>query len=352
MHDNHEAIWKQITLFLITLGILIVCALILYPFFLAIVGAIVLAVVTRHPYDWISSKIENRSAAAALALVLVTLAVIIPTFFLGQELAKQAFSAVAYMRSDTTQQKITGFIPSHPTLAAHIQTVTDSIDLNNAARATAAYLGAQFASLLGNSVRVITQLVVMIFILFFLFRDRDFALKTLRSLLPLSDDETDNLLDRVGDTILATALGRVAIAGIQGILAGLAFWVLGIPAAVLWAFTTLVLAMIPGFGAFLVWGPIALYLGLTGHWGKAALLALWGGVVVSTIDNILYPILAGTRLRAHTVTILISILGGVVVFGVSGIILGPITFTVAATLLGFWRARTTTPTLDTPTPSP
>ena len=96
-----------------------------------------------------------------------------------------------------------------------------------------------------------------------------------------------------------------------------------------------------GLGVWtLVWAPIAVYLGLSGHWGKAALLALWGGVIVSTIDNILYPLLVGSRLRSHPVAILLSIIGGVALFGIPGIILGPVTFTVATTLLEIWRART------------
>jgi predicted PurR-regulated permease PerM len=98
--------------------------------------------------------------------------------------------------------------------------------------------------------------------------------------------------------------------------------------------------MIPAFGSFLVWGPVAIYLGLNGHLGKAALLAIWGGLIVSTIDNILYPILIGSHLRAHTVTILLSILGGIALFGPIGIVLGPVLFTVATTLLDIWRTRT------------
>jgi predicted PurR-regulated permease PerM len=113
----------------------------------------------------------------------------------------------------------------------------------------------------------------------------------------------------------------------------------------LWGFTTAAFAMIPGVGAVLVWAPIAVYLGLTGHWGKTALLALWGGVIVSTIDNILYPMLVGSQLRAHTVTILISILGGVALFGITGVILGPVAFTAAAALLEFWHTRDPRPEL-------
>jgi predicted PurR-regulated permease PerM len=88
-----------------------------------------------------------------------------------------------------------------------------------------------------------------------------------------------------------------------------------------------------------VWVPIALYLGLTGHWGKAALLAAWGGGFVSLIDNFLYPVLIGPRLQQHTVAVLLSILGGIAMFGVTGIVLGPVAFTVASTLLDFWKKR-------------
>lgn len=98
--------------------------------------------------------------------------------------------------------------------------------------------------------------------------------------------------------------------------------------------------MVPAFGSFLVWGPVAIYLGLSGHWGKAALLGIWGAFIVSTIDNILYPILVGSHMRAHTATILLAVLGGIAFFGPVGIILGPVLFTVATTLLDIWHART------------
>jgi predicted PurR-regulated permease PerM len=335
-----ETSWKQITLFLLTVGILILCAFVLRPFSSAIIGAIVLAVITRRPYDWLASKIKSRSLCAAIALILITLAVVIPTFFLAQELGQQAFTTINELRNGLHQEKIASFIANRPALAAQIETFTSSIDLNNAARSTAAYLGGNLAGLLGNSIRIITQLVVMLFVLFFLLRDRNLAIASLRSLLPLRDGEKTELITRVGDTILATALGRLTIAAVQGVLGGLAFWVLGVPGVILWAFTLTACAMIPAFGSFLVWGPIALYLGLNGYWGKAALLGLWGALIVSTIDNILYPILVGSRMRAHTATILLAVLGGIALFGPIGIVLGPVLFTIATTLLDIWRTRT------------
>src|SRR5712672_218631 len=108
MQDSRQAIpWKEITRFLITLGVLILCALLLQPFFSAIVGAIVLAVVTQRPYDWLASKIKNRSLCAAVALILIVLAVIIPTFFLAQKLGQQAHSTINAFRNRAHQEKIT-----------------------------------------------------------------------------------------------------------------------------------------------------------------------------------------------------------------------------------------------------
>lgn len=338
-NSETETNWRQITLFLITLGVVVLCALVLRPFFSAIVGAIVGAVVFRRPYDWLVSKVPNRSFAATIALVLIILAVIIPMYFLTEKLTQQAVATINAFRNGAHQEKISDYIANHPALAARIEAFTSSIDLNNAASKAAGFLGGNLAGFVGTSVRIITQLVVMLFILFFLLRDRTVALASLRALLPLSDDETDELLQRLDDTILATALGRLTIAVVQGILGGLAFWVLGVPNVILWAFTLTVCAMIPAFGSFLVWGPIAVYLGLTGHWGKALLLAIWGGCIVSTIDNILYPIFVGSHLKAHTVTILLSVLGGIALFGPIGIVLGPVLFTTAETLLEFWHKR-------------
>jgi predicted PurR-regulated permease PerM len=344
MQESPDGVpWKRITLFLLTAGILILCALILYPFFSAIVGAIVLAVITEKPYNWLARRIPHRTTCATAAVILVILAVIVPGFFLAQDIGKQALATVVSLRDPNAQNRVTDYIANRPALASSIQSFSASIDVNNAARTTATYIGSRLGAFVDSSVRIITELVVMLFILFFLFRDRQFALTSLRSLLPLRDDEATELLDRVDDTIYATALGRLTIALVQGVLAGLAFWTLGVPGVILWSFTLTAFAMIPAFGAFLVWGPVAIYLGLNGHWGKAALLAIWGGVIVSTIDNILYPILVGSHLRAHTATILITILGGIAVFGPLGIILGPVVFTIGGTLLDIWRARTNQP---------
>jgi predicted PurR-regulated permease PerM len=332
--------WENVTLFLLTLGVLVLCWAVAVPFLPALVGSITLAVVTNQPYRWLESKCRRPALAAILAVVVVTLLVITPIFFLVQELAKQALAAATLMREGTLQQKIVDLLNQHPALASRLESAAANINLRQASQNTAAYLASHLAGVLSNSVGALVQLVLMMFILFFLYRDRKLALSTLRSILPLSESETDLVLDRSSDTIYAVASGRFIVAAVQGLLAGLAFWALGVKAAFLLGLLTALVAIVPAVGAYLVWVPVAVYLALTGHWIKAVILTGWGSLVVSTVDNFLYPALVGSRLQQHTVAVLLSVLGGIALFGIPGVILGPVLLTVAKTLLEIWVHKT------------
>jgi predicted PurR-regulated permease PerM len=118
------------------------------------------------------------------------------------------------------------------------------------------------------------------------------------------------------------------------------FWWLGLPVPLVWGVVMGLLAVVPVLGAFVVWVPAALFLALTGSWGKAVILTVWGGVVISIIDNLLYPMLVGQRLKLHTVLAFVSVVGGLIVFGAAGLILGPVAVTATAVLLKIWRSRT------------
>ena len=118
------------------------------------------------------------------------------------------------------------------------------------------------------------------------------------------------------------------------------FWVLGLPAPLLWGAVMALLAIVPVLGAFAVWVPAALFLALAGSWGKAIVLTIWGAGVVSLIDNLLYPILVGRRLRLHTLPVFIAIVGGILLLGSAGLILGPPTLAVTVALVDIWRRRT------------
>jgi predicted PurR-regulated permease PerM len=140
----------------------------------------------------------------------------------------------------------------------------------------------------------------------------------------------------------ATIYGTMTVASIQGFLGGLMFWFLGLSAPLLRGVVMGLLAIIPVLGAFIIWIPAALFLAAEGQWGQAIMLSLWGLIVVGTIDNLLRPILVGQRLQMPTVLAFISVVGGIAVFGPSGLILGPVALTVTMVLLEIWPRRTVT----------
>ncbi|MER9358587.1 AI-2E family transporter [Mesorhizobium sp. M0500] len=131
------------------------------------------------------------------------------------------------------------------------------------------------------------------------------------------------------------------VAAVQGTLAGLMFWWLGLPTPIFWGLVMGLLAIVPVLGAFVIWVPAAVYLALQGAWASAAILTVWGGVIVGGIDNLLYPMLVGNRLRLHTVVAFIGAVGGIVLFGASGLVLGPAVIAITISLIDVLKTRLT-----------
>jgi predicted PurR-regulated permease PerM len=344
--DRPSTNWKNIALFLLTLGILLLCGRLAYPFLPAITGAVVLATITARPYDLLKNRIGKPTLAAVIMLIAVLLVIILPASMFVAGISSHVSDVVNVARNGSAQRSAEGLLFRHPRVAELVNEVMNRIDLDQSTQTATRVATSWFGGLVSNSLRAAIQIAIMLFILFFLTRDRKQALAGLRSLLPLEDGEVDYLLTRVTDTIYATVLGRLVVATVQATLAGLAYWALGVPGAFLWAMLTLALSCIPGLGAFLVWLPVAIYLGITDQWVKAIAMAVWGGLVVSTIDNVLYPALVGSRLQLHTVPIFLSVLGGIAFFGVPGLVLGPLLLTIALSLLHIWKKRAQPTVLD------
>ena len=153
------------------------------------------------------------------------------------------------------------------------------------------------------------------------------------SLLPLSESETDTLFCRVNDTIHATLYGMLALSALQGLLGGLMFWWLGVPSPWFWALVAAVFAFVPVLDTFVLWLPAAVYLGLEGRWGEALVVAALGSLLVRAIENFLYPVLVKDRLKVPSESIFVSLVGGLVLFGWTGLVLGPVILTTTSALL-------------------
>jgi predicted PurR-regulated permease PerM len=337
---EEETRWKTAALFLLTLAVLGICALILYPFVPAITGAVVLAIITHRPYVWWRAKIRNRTAAAATTLLLVTISIIAPILLLMQYLVRHAIAGAKMLQDGRAERTIETLLDRFPRVAATIEHSSEFITLGDAAQKVAGFVTSHLAGVLSNSLAAVSQIVIMLFLLFFLYRDGDLAVTCLTHLLPLTKPETDSLVQRLGETIRATVLGRLLVAITQGVVAGTCFGLLGVHAAVILGLLTAVVGLVPPFGAYIVWLPVAVWLAIIGHWVKMAILLVVGALIISTLDNFLYPALVGSQLRQHTVSVFLSLLGGVWLFGIAGLVLGPLIFSATEALLAIWKAKT------------
>ena len=343
--------WSGLTLFLLSIGALLVCALIVWPFLPALTGAVVLAIVTRRPYRWLAARLRNPTLAAALALILTVLSIVTPAMLVAYGLGQHVLNAARAVQSGAVEQEFRQFLDQHQRIGDILRSVADNVDPGQALEKSASAAAGKLGVLLGHSITAIFQVVVMLFVLFFLYRDEQAGIRMVRGLLPLEEQETSYLLLRVQTAVLALVLGRFAVACLQGMLAGVVFAFLGVQGAALLGMATVLFALVPAVGAYVVWLPVVIYLAMTHHWVQAFILLGVGSLLISTLDNFLYPILVGSRLRMHTVPIFLSMLGGIWLFGVSGLILGPILFNITNSLLAIWRSRTCGERL-TPDPAP
>jgi predicted PurR-regulated permease PerM len=248
----------------------------------------------------------------------------------------QGIGVAAMVQSGEAADWATGMMDKYPWLKKGFDQVSATVNLRQAAQSAGGFVAAKLQDVLAGSLSTLTQLVLMLFTLFFLFRDQDVAVELFRSLLPMTERQRDQLMIRMRDSISATIQGSLTIAAIQGSLGGIMFWILSVPNVPLWTFAMAALATIPSLGTFIIWAPVAVFLALSGSWVKALILTAWGTFVIGTVDNLLYPTLVGTKLQLHTVPVLFAVLGGIGVFGISGIVLGPLVLSSAVALLRVW----------------
>ena len=321
-----------------TFGIYL-CYRMAVPFLAVIAWALTLAVLFTPLQRWLESKFKSSSLAAILSVLVIFLIVVVPVMFVGQRLVLQAAQGAQLIETKVAAGEWRRVVEAQPLLAPMVERIERELDLPGTAKTVATWLTTITGSIVKGSVYQVIGLMLTFYLLFFFLRDGRAGLLSLRYLSPLSMTEMDRLFSRVGDTIHATAYGTLAVSSVQGLLGGLMFWWLGLPAPLLWGVVMGLLAVVPMIGAFVVWIPAALFLALEGSWGKALILTLWGMLVVGTIDNLLRPVLVGNRLKLHTVLAFLSVVGGLILFGPAGLILGPVTLTVTTVLLEIWSSR-------------
>ena len=173
----------------------------------------------------------------------------------------------------------------------------------------------------------------MVYLAFFLIRDGQKLIELMIRALPLGDERERLLFAKFAEVTRATVKGNLLIAIIQGALGGIIFWILGITGALLWGVVMAIVSLLPAVGAAIVWVPAAIYLAAVGDIVPAIILTAYGVVVIGLADNLLRPVLVGRDTKMPDYLVLLSTLGGIVMFGINGFVMGPL---VAALFMAFW----------------
>ena len=307
---------------------------VIWPFFKPLLLGALLAGLFHPLYRWITRLVGGRESigAALTLLVLFVLGLGPVSAFLGIVLQQaltmsdQALpwlnqhlgAATSFNLQDWVMQK-------SPALAKYVPNQEQLLQQVGTAAKTAGTFLVGFASrMTATTAAFLLNLFVMLYAMFFFFRDGNKILERIFYYTPLNDADEARMLTQLSSITRATVKGTLVIGVIQGSLAGIAFWVAGIEGAAFWGTIMTILSIIPGIGSALVWVPAVIALFVTGQYLTATLLAIWCAAVVGTIDNFLRPVLVGRDAKMPDLLILIGTLGGLFLFGPIGFIVGPI----------------------------
>jgi predicted PurR-regulated permease PerM len=349
-HPNiSPASFRTAFVLILVLAVSLLFLAVAWPFLKPLLLGAMLAGLCTPLYEWIARLVRGRgSLAAILTLLIFFLLVVGPiSAFVGIVVAQalnvsdQAIPWVQqHVGSGSTFNAHDWLVGRFPALAPYVPDQAQILETaGRTAKAAGAFLVASATEFTAGTAVVLLNFFVMLYAMFFFFRDGKQIVRKIFYYMPLSHDDEMLLLERLTSVTRATIKGTLVIGIIQGALAGIGFWVAGIDGSAFWGTIMAVLSIVPGIGAAVIWVPAVIYLYITGQTLAATLLLAWCVAVVGTIDNILRPTLVGKDAKMPDLLILIGTLGGLFLFGAIGFIVGPI---VCGLFLTVWEIYGTT----------
>jgi predicted PurR-regulated permease PerM len=312
--------------------------LLIRPFLWVLTWAVVMTVLFYPVQEQLRKWISSPGWSAVLSTLLVIVTVLVPTAMVArsvageaQTIAKEAPARVSELLKPSNA--VTGSTVRWIERYQSLDSFRDPNWLESVAKEWSGTERGRPLRLVGGVVGIAVQLALIIFTMFYLFKDSRVIRTRLYELVPVENRRIRDFFDRTRDVIIACAYGTLLVSVVQGTLGGLAFWVLGLPSPILWGVVMVLASIIPTLGAFIVWVPAAIYLATTGHTGQALALTIWGTVVIGLADNLLRPILIGNRTRMHELLVFFGVLGGLDLFGVLGLFIGPVIFAITLSLV-------------------
>lgn len=346
-----KAEWLYKTIYLtITLVLFYLFYQVLSPFLTTIAWAMVLSI-TFYPLYGLFLKFIKRPWAASLITLLIILIILIGPFsYILSALVREITDVYSTLEAKGFES--IADIQTHPKIEGIFEKISsyklfEGFDLQQSAVDTLKSIGKTIAehtkNLFKNAVLVLVGFIIMCITIFYFLKDGNTLAFFIKKLLPFSDSQKDKLEKRVKEMVIAAIYGGLAVGVAQGTLGGIAFAFLGLPSPVFWGTAMAVFSLLPLFGCFTIWGTTSVILLLSGAHAKGIGLFLYGLLIISSVDNIIKPLVIGGRTKLHTLLVFFSVLGGIKFFGFVGFILGPLITALCLSLLEIY-------TIDEPEP--
>jgi predicted PurR-regulated permease PerM len=314
----------------------------LKPFWGSIFWACLIGLIFHPLYSRLRKLWRGRSTLSALATLLICLIiVIVPTLFVMTSFFQEGAGLYQRLQSGEfdLKNRIEQVRQAFPAVQGLLERL--NLDLNNVtaqlskAALTASQFIAQNAVQLGQgTMQFFISLGLTLYVAFFMLRDGRGLVDLLVRALPLGDAREHLLFTKFAEVARATVKGNLVVAVTQGTLGGIIFWTLDIRGPLLWGVVMTLLSLIPVVGAGLIWAPVAIYLFAIGQWIQGTVLVVFGVGVIGLVDNFLRPVLVGRDTKLPDYMVLLSTLGGIVLFGMNGFVVGPL---IAALFVAFWE---------------
>ncbi len=319
------------------------------PFFAPITWAAVFVIIFFPLYQWVLRKVRSKGLASLIMCLFIIILIIGPIAYLFAALVKEAADAVTRVndmyRNGELDKILTIDFPWVNIVKEKLsryydlsqvnldQLIKDSIDK------VSGVILSQTSWLITNATKTIFYFFLMIFTMYYFFKDGERIIDKIKRLMPISSQQVEVIFDQLRDVIQATMYGGVVVAMIQGLMGGIMFAAFGIPSAIFWGAIMAFLSIIPFLGAFIVYVPAGIILLLGGSYVKGILIIVLGAAIISQSDNVLRPYLISGRTAMHPLMLFFAIMGGIALFGILGLVVGPLIAAIFVTLLRIFEFK-------------
>ncbi|HLD60650.1 MAG TPA: AI-2E family transporter [Patescibacteria group bacterium] len=312
----------------------------LQPFGYAIFWAATIAGLSYPLYQRILHRLKRPNLSSAITLSLITIIIILPIIMIGALVVRESFNLFRQFQDNqehiraSVQETIQNFKTNSYFARLNIDEALVAERVSEMSNDAINFILQKLKDFTFGSATFAISFLIMLYTLFFFLRDGERLLKKLMFLIPLGDKYESMLYNKFTTTARSTIKGTLVIGAIQGTLGGLLFALTGVPGALFWGIIMTLLSSIPGIGSFFIWLPAAIIMLALGNIWQGLVIIAVGTLIIGTIDNFLRPLLVGRDLRIHPLLILFSTLGGILLFNISGFVIGPV---IASLLLAFWE---------------